>query len=111
MWKLNTGLPDDLEGIIYCFLEDPVQTLVVQELEDISKFMDYYPSGSFADRYFTNIPFMDEILRVKWEEECHRSVAEDIVSQMITEYVNENRHLYHDLYENPVWHSAWPTSQ
>ncbi len=90
MWELNTRLPRDLVGIIYCFLEDPVKTLVIQELDDINKFMDYYPTGSFADRYFTNIPYMDAIRYVIWEDKCDRSKAEDIVSQRLVDFVNEH---------------------
>ena len=79
MWKLNTGLPRDLEGIIYCFLEDPVQTLVVQEMEDISKFMGHYTDGSFAYNYFENIQWMDHIRNLQLRENIDQTKAGDLI--------------------------------
>ena len=79
MWKLDTGLPSDLEGIIYCFLEDPVQTLVVQELEDIRKFMDHYTDGSFSERYFDNILWMDHIRNLQMSDNIGHTKAKSII--------------------------------
>ena len=80
MWKLNTGLPRDLEDIIYCFLEDPVQTLVVQELESIKDYMDanFGCDSHFVYNYFDSRFSMDDIIEIRRLENVGWSEAREI---------------------------------
>ena len=90
MWKLNTGLPSDLEGIIYCFLEDPVQTLVVQELEEIKDYMDanFGCDNNFVYHYFDEQFCIDDILVISKRENVGFSEARHIFQMRKLDMLN-----------------------
>jgi hypothetical protein len=64
---MESGLPSDLEGIIWCFLYDPIQTLVVQELDSIKGYIDFsfgsYSNNNFAACFFSNRYHIEECSR------------------------------------------------
>ena len=76
MCDLNTVLPIDLAGIVMCFMEDPVQTLVVQELDEIKDYMDanFGCDNEFVYHFFDeqycreDITYIHHCENVGWSE-------------------------------------------